>query len=183
MIGHRLRLKTRIAAFKDDRGTSAVEFAVILPFLMVLYFGTYQASEVLSAYRKMTLTMHTVVDLASQYQTMGTSDMATVLGASAQTMAPFPTANLTIVLTEYATDSTGKTTVTWSKALNGTALVAGKTAMLPTNICQNGASVLQGVVSYSYTPPVGYKITGPIVMSGQLFMNPRQVQSVAYTGT
>ena len=109
--------------------------------------------------------------------------MTTVLNASAQVMAPFSTSNLVIVLTEYATDSSGKTTVTWSKSLNGTPLTAGASATLPANIGQNGMSIVSAQVMYKYQPAVMYKITGVYSLSGQIFMSPRSIQSISYTGS
>ncbi len=167
---------------RDRRGTSAIEFALVLPFLLALYFGAYDISQEVSAYRKMTITTHTVADLTTQYITMSASDVSTVLNASAQIMAPFNTANLSIVLTEFQVSVAGVATVTWSQALNGTPLTVGKVYVLPTNVCQPGSSIVLSNVTYSYLPPVGYKLTGAIKMSDQLYMSPRQTQSIGYTG-
>ena len=172
----------------DCRATSAVEFAIVLPVLALLVFGGYQANEALSAYRKVTLTARTVADLTSQYTTMNTTDVTTVLNASDQIMTPFNTSALTIILTEYATDTLGRTTVTWSKGLNCVAPncntpVAGATATLPPNVAQVGTSLIYSQVTYSFTPAVAYKLTGSFQMSSQIFMSPRSIQSVTYSGT
>ena len=167
----------------DGQATAAVEFSLVLPVLMLLVFGAYQLEEATSAYRKVTLTARTVADLTTQYQTMGTSDVTTVLNASAQIMTPFDTSTLVIVLTEFTTDSSGKTTVTWSKSLNGTPLTAGATATLPANISQNSTAIVLATVTYKFSPAVLYKITSPYAMSSQMYMSPRSVQSISYTGT
>ena len=167
---------------RDRQGTSAIEFALVLPFLLALYFGAYDISQEVSAYRKMTITTRTVADLTTQYITMSASDVSNVLHASAQVMAPFDTSNLSIVLTEFQVSLAGIATVTWSQALNGTPLTVGKVYVLPTNVCQPGASVVLSTVAYNYLPPVGYKLTGAIPMSNQIYMSPRQVQSIIYTG-
>lgn len=177
------RTKRALSFAVNRDATSAIEFALVLPVLMLLVFGGYQLNEAVSAYRKVTLTARTVADLTTQYTSMASSDVTTVLNASAQVMTPFNTANLTIVLTEYSTDLTGKTTVTWSKSLNGTPLVAGSTVTLPVNIAQLGTSLVLATTSFSFTPAVAYKLTGPFVMSSQIYMSPRSTQSITYTGT
>lgn len=178
------RRTPRLTGFLTDAsGVSAVEFALTLPLMLIIYTGGYQVTEALSAYRKMTITTRAVADLTTQYQTMSASDVATVLNASAQIMAPFSTANLTIVLSELTTDSTGKTTVTWSQQLNGTALTPGKTFTLPTGLAQPSTSVVLSQVTYTFTPVAGYKLTGSYTMSDHLYMSPRGVTSITYTGS
>ena len=171
-------------AFKTCRtGTAAVEFALALPVLLVIILGGYQMAEATSAYRKTTLTARTVADLTTQYTTMTSDDVSTVLNASAQVMAPFDTSSLVIVLTEYSTSVAGVSTVTWSKSLNGTPLVAGTVAVLPASVAQVGTSIVLSQVTYSFMPVIAYKLTGPFKISSQLFMNPRSVQSIPYTGS
>ena len=98
-------------------------------------------------------------------------------------MAPFNTAALTIVLTQFQVSSTGAATVIWSKALNGTALTQGAAATLPANICLPGASIVLAQVSYLFTPAVVYRRTGAFNLSSSIYMSPRSVQSIPYTGT
>lgn len=167
---------------RDDRGIAATEFALVLPVLLVIVLGGYQLSQAASAYRKVTRTARTVADLTTQYVTMGSSDMSTVLNASAQVMTPFDTTALSIVLTEFAVSASGTATVTWSQTLNGTALTTGSTVILPAGVCLPNASVVLANVTYRYTPAIGYKLTGPFVMSSALYMSPRTVASIAYTG-
>ena len=63
----RVRLSQRLACFAQDRrGTSAVEFAMLLPLLLTLYLGTFEISQGIGINRKVTLTTRTVADLASQ---------------------------------------------------------------------------------------------------------------------
>ena len=168
---------------RESSGASAIEFALAAPLLVLVVLGGYQFSEATSAYRKTTLTARTVADLATQYNVMGSTDVSNVLNASAQVMAPFNTSALTIVLTEYGVSATGAATVTWSKALNGTALKAGTSVTLPSGICQSNASIILASVTYNFTPAVFYRLTGTMPMSSAIYMSPRSVASISYSGS
>ena len=54
------------ALSENTSGFAAVEFAMILPILLVLFFGTVEISNAVAVYRKVTLMAHTLSDLTSQ---------------------------------------------------------------------------------------------------------------------
>ena len=58
--------------------------------------------------------------------------------------------------------------------MNGTARTAGSTVTLPSaDLVAPSSSLVWSEVSYSYTPVVGYTITGTLPLSDQMFMSPR----------
>ena len=78
----------------DERGVSAVEFAMLLPLMLSLYLGSVEVSQGIGADRKVTLTARTICDLVSRVSSIGNADMTNALNASSAVMAPFPTTNL-----------------------------------------------------------------------------------------
>ena len=73
----------------DRRGVAASEFAMSLPFLVLLYIGGYQLSDAISAYRKVAVATRTVADLTSQYTSVSYDDLDEILNASAQVLSPY----------------------------------------------------------------------------------------------
>ena len=73
---------------RERRGIAAIEFAVLLPVLLVLYLGTFEVGQAISIKLNNSLAARTVADLASQYTTIYNADMTSILGASTTVMAP-----------------------------------------------------------------------------------------------
>ncbi len=177
-------VRHRLAQLRsDDRGVSAVEFALLLPLMVTLYLGSVEISQAISADRKVTMTSRTVADLISQVSSINNAGMTDVLNASSSVMAPFKTTTLKVVVTSVNIDANGKATVTWSDTFNGTARAVGSTVTVPTALKIANSTLIWSEVSYVYTPAIGYIITGPLTLKDQLYMAPRISTAVSRTAT
>ena len=164
----------QIRRFLDATGgTSAVEFALVLPVLLLILLGGYEYSRVLAVSRKVTLTTRAVDDLATHYSTMVPTDISNVMNASAQIFAPYSSTNMGIVLSEIAIDAGGVATVAWSCSLNATAQTVGQPVTLPSGIGQPGTYLIWCNVNYLYVPTVNYTLNTNISLSDHLYMSPR----------
>ena len=178
MIGFRL-----IRFTLDRAGSSAVEFALVLPLMLTIFFSGYVYSETVSINRKVTITTRAIADLTSQYQSMATSDMSTVLGASTQIITPFDPTPLSLRVSEISVNSSGKATIQWSVGQNSTAYIVGTPYTLPTGTNIPGYFYILSEVSYTYTPPALYNMIRPITLSDHIIMLPRVSTSVTYNGS
>ena len=177
------RLLRRFADAQD--GISAIEFSILLPLLLVLFFGGFAVTKTVALSRKMTITARALADLTSQYQSMAQSDMTTVMGASAQILAPFNSTPLGMRISEITTDITGlKTTVTWSSGSNATPYKVGSSFTLPAGmLAVPNMSMIYAETFYVYTPPFGSTILGTINLGDRLYMLPRKSSSIPYSGS
>ena len=168
---------------RDRRGVALVEFALIFPMLILLYFGGYEVCRMTATYRKLTDTTVEVANVTAQYNSVSASDVATIFAATSQIMAPYPTASLSMVLSEVTTDANSVATVTWSKAYNGaTALVAGSAVTMPTGLAAPSSNYILVQSSYSYTPTVGSAFIATVPMTSSIYIIPRNSPSIPYTG-
>jgi Flp pilus assembly protein TadG len=176
------RICPRLARLADDeRGVSAVEFAMLLPLMLALYLGAVEVSQGIGADRKVTLTARTIADLVSQVSSVNNADMTNSLNAAAAVMAPFPVGNLKVTVSSVTIDSQGKATIAWSDTLNGTKRPVGSTVALPAALVVPDSSLIWSEVQYSYTPTIGYVVSGTLQLKDHIYMRPRLSDKVNRT--
>jgi Flp pilus assembly protein TadG len=163
----------------DQRAVSAVEVAMLLPLMLILYLGAVEISQAVGIDRKVTLTSRTVADLASQVSSIAGSDMSNILNASSAVIAPYDATKLKVTVSEVTIDNNGNATIAWSCTLGGTARAVGSAVTLPTALDVANTSLIWGEAAYTYTPAVSYVVTGTLNLADQIYMRPRISSSVS----
>jgi Flp pilus assembly protein TadG len=162
----------------DQCGVSAVEFAMLLPLMLLLYVGGNEISQGIAINRKVILTSRTVADLASQATSISSADMANILSASAAVMAPYDVTNLKVTVSEIDIDGKGKATIAWSCTLSGTTHPAGSSVILPESLKVPNTSLVWGEAAYAYTPIIGFGTQQSFNLPDHIYMRPRQANSI-----
>ena len=157
----------------DRRGVAASEFAMSLPFLVLLYIGGYQLSDAISAYRKVAVATRTVADLTSQYTSVSYDDIDEILNASAQVLSPYKISAAKITVSQIAISSSGVATVDWSRGKNIAGLTRGTAFTLPASVRTPSTFVIVASINYTYTPVAASGMIGTIPFQDQIIMGPR----------
>ena len=163
---------------RDVRAISAVEFAIVLPLMITLFLGGNEVSQAISIKRKTVLVNRTVADLVAQDSTITTTEMNSIFAASSAVVAPFNASNLKIIVSQVIVDGNGIAKVDWSRAYQTTARAQNSPVTLPTGLNIPNTYLIWAETSYSYTPPIGYTITGMLTMLDQMYLRPRLTASV-----
>jgi Flp pilus assembly protein TadG len=186
MTGKR-RLKVLFSRFShNERGVAAVEFALILPFLIFLYMGSIEASSLFTVDRRIEVISATTADLLARWNpNEGAIPKATVqdyFRAAEGIITPYSTSGLKQVLS-FVTVSADLASikVAWSCAYNGgTALVANsnfalgeKMKLLATSNKTKAGFVIVAKTSYSYRPVLGMVFTSALNLENQSLFLPR----------
>src|SRR5947209_10071638 len=172
-------------ARQDERGIAAVEFALILPFMLTLYLGVVELSKGYMASQRMTLVARTLADLVAQQQQLQTggttnvtdSIMSNIFGASAAIMAPYSTTNLKMTLSQVLLSNKSDGTccqakTDWTITNNGGTARPRQTLMpsnaapvstttIPTGFTTSPATpgpIVVSDVSYQYIPGFSFQI-------------------------
>jgi Flp pilus assembly protein TadG len=161
---HKLRLSARTFA-RAEQGTAVVEFALIMPFLLLLYFGSMEASALFTADKRIDSISATVGDLVSQWDPkdgkIATTTLDDYFAASAGLINPYSPTGVKIVITFVEVKSDGSTKVLWSQSYGGgtawtvNAAYAPLTSTSQMNLMARGGCIVASETSYSYLPLLG----------------------------
>ncbi len=168
---------------------AAVEFALIAPVLMLMFFGLVEVCNALSCHQKVTSVSSTADDLVGQATQVSKADLANVFAASGDIMTPFSSGTMSIVVTSIGGTTTPNVgQVLWSETNGqGVAHAVGSTLAVPTGLlpatCTSSSqcSILLSEVSYNYTSPYGQIIVGTFPMTDTFYTAPRRSITVTCT--
>ena len=76
MISKLTNIYCRLIA--STRGVAAIEFAMIMPVLMILLLATYDGGRAIVIYMKVRSATYTVAAITNQYTTIQSSDMTSI---------------------------------------------------------------------------------------------------------
>ncbi len=174
-------LKRFLAMFRARDGLAAVEFALLAPVMVLMFFGTVELSAAVDCNTRVTNVASTAADLVAQETTVSSADMANVFAALNAIIYPYSAAGAKIVISSLVDDGHGGATVAWSDAQNTTPLAVGSAVTVPTGLITSGGSVIYAQVTYSYSSPSMVYLTGPLTMSNSFYARPRRSATVVHT--
>jgi Flp pilus assembly protein TadG len=147
-----------IRFWSDRRGVAAVEFAFIVPVLLIMYFMTMEASQAIETSKKVSRIGSMVADLITQQPTIVKADLDAIMQIGTSTLQPYnrSTPNITITAITITTDATPKVLVAWSrKVVNGVASVgaaAGSATTVPATLKVAGTFLVRVESNLGYKP-------------------------------
>jgi len=163
----------------NARGVVALEFALILPVMVVMLTGLIELSYLMMAERRVSGAAHSTADLIAQETDITTTDLNDIFSAASLIMAPFSTANLTIGVSSVRFDDTnGNPSQDWSGAYNSGSVSNPTT--LATGMGEAGSSVIIVTASYTYTPVLSAVLSGPYTLSETAITRPRYLPYVGF---
>jgi len=191
----RLRIfRCGVRLIEDRSGMAAIEFAFVVPLMLVMFFGTVELSSGVAVDRKVTLVARTLSDLTSQSTSVMDNDLKNFFTASYGILSPYPATPAQATISEIYINSSKVAKIQWSKAAtvsqSGSTVTAvlansshnpGDTVAIPTSLAVADTYLIWSEVSYLYTPAVGYVMgKAGVTLTDKTFTRPRQTKNVPY---
>ena len=182
----------------SNRAVAALEFAMIMPVLLLMFLGSFDAGNAIAVYAKVRAATYSLAAITNQYgdgtnpnyPPISTTTMTAITGATTAILAPYSSSSATAIVSQIKATSATVAVVSWSYAVNGTALTqGGPYTSLPTNFAANTCNgtypcyAIFAQVSYAFAPMFGAFLTGPITLADSLYTTPRVSTCVQYNGT
>ena len=168
-------------AIGDQGGAVAVEFALLLPLLLTLCLGVFEASEAVRADMKVRSAAQTLAELVATQASISTSTMSSFCSAAKLMMAPYSTTPFKAAVASVSNGAAGAA-IDWTDTTCGSGTVPGNTTTLAGPMVPNtGDSVIVVQVTYTYTGPVVYVLPSTISMSQIAYARPRSNATVPHS--
>lgn len=137
------------------KGIAATEFALILPILMVIFFGMLEASDAMMTNRRVVNATNALVDLVGQERQVSPSDLDEIFNGVTNMLMPTENSPLSMRLVSVSVDpdDASRIMVEWSRDNQGNSPYAnGATynGIVDTTLLQAGVSLVVAELTYEH---------------------------------
>ena len=182
MVGAR-KIQRWVTRFtRAEAGVAAVEFAMILPIMLMLYVGMVEGSTLISMDRKVQTVSGAVGDLVARVDGNISKDtLDDYVKIASGIMTPYDDSDLIQTISQVYVASDGKATVDWSQRYVGQvrqgsgAHSKGSQIKLPAEFIaiSKGQYVVVSEAAVSYTPLYGIVFDSAVNLNRENFYIPR----------
>lgn len=165
-----LSLFRRLA--RDERGISAVEFALLAPVLIAFYLGMTEFCQGYMAHKRMGHVASAVADLVAQQEAVDRTSIDGIFQIGALIMRPFSTATLKQRVSSV-TMTNNQLTLDWSRGSGLDAWTRDTVLTLPEGLIENGQSLVIATATYDYDSPADYLIPATTQFTHTYYLRPR----------
>ena len=168
--------------WRDQRVTSAIEFALLVPVVFLMYIGAAEIGNLLTVDRRVETVALTAADLTAQVKQVSNADLADIVAASTSILTPYSTTPLKVVLSSVVADQNNNGKVAWSYSKSGSARAVGSSYVLPSGTTVANSSVIVAEITYAFKPLLDLKKVfspGAFNLQRTFYQRPRRSLTVA----
>ena len=165
------KIRARLSGFsarlrRDSAGFAAVEFALIVPVMIIMLLGVVETCEALSVDLRVITIANSTSLLVARCDNITNGELEDVLRISDSLLGKYSSDPLRVQIVALHADAQGVVTVSWSyDRSGGEPYVAGASFPdAPPGLVPSNASAVVSVASYRYASPIGRFIHGAITL-------------------
>jgi len=166
-------------------GMAALEFAIILPMMLILFCGAVEITNLYTADRKVVQAAQSCADLIAQEKSINSTKLADIARAVELVLEPYPSTGLAFRISSVEFDPlTGAPRLGWQQIIGG---FSGAGRPAPTQSAANlglpGESVIIVDLSYNYTPLFSSILPDRFAINELAAARPRRVRVIPCNAT
>ena len=169
-----------------EAGIAAVEFAMILPILLVLWIGGVEVTGALSLDRRLNNLASAMGDLVARDKKLTHADIDDIFELADAALYPYDATGITLRITAVDMDEDSVATVGWTREQGTLPTGVPNWARgdivsdeVPAELRVADSQIIMAEVYHTYRPAVGYVMTGDVPLDDRMFFVPRLVAFVA----
>lgn len=171
--------RERTAFLRDKSGVAAIEFALIAPIMIAIYFGLAEVASAISVDRRVSHTANVVGDLATQTTEVTNDDVSEIFAAAVRVLDLNDISSVTIEITSYELDSNDMPVLLGMATLNpGQSLPPFDPGTVDNRILNNTSGVVVARIAYSYSPLMLRYTDSDINLTELFLLKPRRSSSI-----
>ena len=151
MRPHTTRISNALERLGGNRdGASAIEFALLLPLMLLLLAGLVDLGQGLTVRRKINQIASTTSEIIAMQTSWSDASVASILSGVSSILDPYDSSGLKVVLCVVDIDKKGVEKVNWSAARGTAALAAGQASPveIPDELQEKGVQMVVTRVQY-----------------------------------
>jgi Flp pilus assembly protein TadG len=167
---------------RNEGGIALVEFALVLPVLMTLFYGTIEVTRYILISQKVEKLAHSVADLTAQSAVTTTASLNQVMAAASDIMSPYSmTTNGKVIISSlYRPAGVANASINWryegggSYAASSMLGAVGDAPAMPAGFTfDERENVISAEVYYEFSPMISNQFFGTKTVYRVAFYKPR----------
>jgi Flp pilus assembly protein TadG len=179
LLTRRTRRRAIPGIWYNEKGVSAIEFALIAPLMVLIYFGCIELNLLMRVDQRVTTTASSLGDLTARLATVSDADMQELFNAASVTMQPYPIQTARMRITSVVDNGDGQTRVTWSDGYNVLPYTTGALITVPNGLVPSPGSVIVAEVEFDYESTLGVVLDASQTLNDVFYLRPRRVTQIA----
>ncbi len=160
--------------FSDRSAVAVVEFAIIMPLMVALTLGTFEATRAVRAKMKASFAAQTYASLIAAQNSVNAAALTNFCNGAQMVMVPYAGSRLKAAVASVTNGS-----LDWhDESCNSATAISNPTTVATSLSGGGGNSVIIVQTTYTYASPVPYFMPASITMTQTAFARPRNVTTV-----